>query len=153
MQVPTSTRKSDSSTTTPHAGCTTTVYRQIFYEVHNFSGSTTNLAYQPLGENASTSVSTCTPQQTAVTTSCSAGISATDAGGNFEDDWTLGTDNLSPSGCGVTVNYDHWQMCFNGHPKTFGTISGYVHTNETEVNGHIVPPNSGEMSPGTRIDP
>jgi hypothetical protein len=137
----------------PCVGCSTTIERTVAYQVYNFSGSTTNLANQYIGEVPSVGTDTCTPQESPEYTTCSSGLGRTDGAGSFSDTWSLGYDNESPTGCGVTINSDHWQMCFSGHPKTYATLSGYVHTNSIQINGHTVPPSSGEMSPGTRINP
>jgi hypothetical protein len=69
----------------------------------------------------------------------------TSGSGTFSDQWTLATDNVSPVGCGFTVNYDHWQMCFNDNPITFGTLNGYVHSNSINIEGSIMPPQSNQM--------
>lgn len=134
------------------SGCTTTIRRRVSYQIYNYSGTTTNLGNQVISESVSVGTNSCSPAGSANFATCAEGFT-TSSSGTFTDAWSLNSDNLSPSGCGVPINYDHWQMCFNGNPKAFGTLSGYIHTNSTNINGYVVPPNAGEMLTGTRINP
>jgi hypothetical protein len=117
------------------------------------SGSATNLGNQAIGETASWSTPNCTPPGSPAPDLCASDPGGTSGSGTFSDQWTLATDNVSPVGCGFTVNYDHWQMCFNGNPITFGTLNGYVHSNSINIEGSIMPPQSNQMQTGMRINP
>jgi hypothetical protein len=117
------------------------------------SGSATNLGNQAIGETASWSTPNCTPPGSPAPDLCASDPAGTSGSGTFSDQWILATDNVSPVGCGFTVNYDHWQMCFNGNPITFGTLNGYVHSNSINIEGSIMPPQSNQMQTGMRINP
>lgn len=101
-----------------------------------------------LQESATTSNWTCSvpPPGALQITKCP---SPTGQNGDFTDAWTLDTDDASPVDCGFNIT-DHWQWCDISPAKTFATLSGYVHSNQIEING-VVSPN--KMAAGTVIKP
>src|SRR5437016_6600773 len=72
------------------------------------------------------------------TVSCQSRYSATN--GVTPDRWTLSADGYTPAGCGYDTT-DHWQSCAPSVPKTFGTLTGFIHTNSIKINGYENPPN------------
>ncbi|MGH9478108.1 MAG: hypothetical protein ACRD1A_02670, partial [Terriglobales bacterium] len=81
------------------------------------------------------------------TTAC--GTFNANSNGLFEDDWTVGTDAATPSGCGFSVT-DHWQWCELAPNKTFATLNGFTHQLAIEINSVTSP---AQMAPGTVIRP
>jgi hypothetical protein len=71
---------------------------------------------------------------------------STDSAGMLTDEWGMYT-GYTPSGCGKNI-IDHWQWCApaGSNPaapnpgKTFGTLSGYIHTSDSKINGYANPP-------------
>jgi hypothetical protein len=137
------------------------VWRQVIYEVHNTSGS---LAPQiNIGETATYTQSSPPCSKTVVlsTSLCSEG-GLTSTYGKFTDTWAI-TESASPSGCGVDSLSDHWQACSPSYKDdsfqhtlpvlTFGTLTGYLHTNSVDIRGYITTPNEAGMPTGLRIYP
>ena len=132
-----------------------TPVRDVTYLVQNKDG--TAAANIPIAENITTSGWNCSqsePNPALSTTACD-GKSLTSSSGQFNDLWGW-YENYTPSGCGISVT-DHWQWCAPSgsgpNPgKTFMTLTGYIHTNATEINGYAVPPSNG-MPKGTVIQP
>jgi hypothetical protein len=121
------------------AGCTTTVQRNITYQINNFSGSPAQNVW--IGEVVNTSGWSCTQSNPGLTTTlCSQNDVKSD--GIFTDSWYLSSDSFTPVGCGFNVNSDHWQWCAHSSAQTLGTLQGYVHTNAVSENGVVNPPNT-----------
>lgn len=118
-----------------------TIVRITNYQVYNFDGSSTIVF--PIAESFSTSGWSCTnaSQPPTSTTPCD-GLASTTSG-VFTDQWTDYSTYYTPANCGVNVT-DHWQWCAPTGPnpgKTFMTLSGFIHTVSSEINGYINPPN------------
>lgn len=74
------------------------------------------------------------------TTACNASYS-TDSSGTFNDEWGWYV-GYGPTGCGLSIT-DHWQMCSPSGPvATFMTLTGFIDTNATQINGYTSPPSS-----------
>lgn len=127
------------------SGCTTTVERDVTYQINNFSGTPSQNVW--IGEVVSDSGWSCTQKNPGVsTTQCSA--NDIKSNGVFTDSWTMGLDTYTPVGCGQNVLYDNWQWCAHSPAQILGALQGYVHTNQIEING-VVSPN--KMPTGTVI--
>lgn len=132
-----------------------TPVRDVTYLVQNKDGSAA--ANIPIAENMTWSGWNCSqsePNPPLITTACD-GKSLTSSSGQFNDLWGWYV-NYTPSGCGLNVT-DHWQWCApsGSGPNpgvTFMTLTGYIHTNATEINGYAIPPSNG-MPKGTVIKP
>jgi hypothetical protein len=117
------------------SGCSTTVRRTVTLQVIKFTGSAAYVI--PIGEVPSVSGWNCAQQFPGTTsTPCSQGVD-TDTSGSFQDSWSMSSDAYTPVGCGYSIT-THWQWC--AAPKTFGTLSGYTHTNAINMNGVVSPP-------------
>lgn len=127
-------------------GCTTTIKRLVTYQVKTFSGATAGVISTQ--EDPTVSGWNCTVPSSA-NLEYSKCPTPTDQNGEFTDTWTMGSDGFSPAGCGTNIT-DHWQWCDISPAKTFATLSGYIHTNQIEING-VVSPN--KMAAGTVIKP
>ena len=128
-----------------------TIIRQVTYQVKNFDGSV--VGNIPVAETFSTSNWSCTnaTQPATDTTSCDGTTSTTS--GLFTDSWSDYGTFYTPAGCGVNV-IDHWQWCSPSGPspgKTFMTLTGFIHTIQSEINGYTSPP--GEIPAGTVFNP
>jgi hypothetical protein len=132
--------------------------RLVTYIVYNQDGSAAT--GMPIGENYSVSGWNCTsgpnngsqPNPPLSTTVCD-GSRSTDSTGSFQDGWGWYTA-YGPAGCGLNIT-DHWQWCSPSGPNpavTFMTLTGYMHTNATQIDGYAVPPSDG-MPQGTKIGP
>lgn len=118
--------------------------RFVTYQVQNFNNTAaTNI---PIAESISFGTFSCSqPDPGHSTAQCNAMFS-TDGTGFFTDEWGMYTQ-YTPAGCGVTIT-DHWQWCGptgSAPPapnpgKTFGTLTGYIHTADTSINTYINPP-------------
>jgi hypothetical protein len=118
------------------SGCTTARRRVVTFQVIKFSGSPVFVI--PIGEIPSPSGWNCNGNFPGViTTPCSSGLD-TDTNGMLFDAWSIANDGYSPVGCGFNFT-THWQWCTA--PKTFGTLTGYIHTNAISMNGVVNPPN------------
>jgi hypothetical protein len=127
------------------SGCKTTPMRTVTYQVQNFSGTPANQTW--MGENISVTGWSCTQSNPGFKSApCSSNFN-TNAAGIFSDQWSLGADGYTPTGCGDNVT-DHWQWCAHNSAQTLGTLTGYGHTNAVSING-IVSPNG--MAPGTVV--
>jgi hypothetical protein len=132
-------------------GCYTTVARYTTYGV-KYSDNT-SVGVIPICESPTVSTSTCTPQRGLSYNKCGSDNASTDETGSFTDEWTVGTDSVTPAGCGFNVT-DHWQWYQSATQQiTFGTLTGFVHTNSIKINGYTVPPQSGGMPTGFKINP
>jgi len=130
----------------PCTGCSTTVMRTVTFQVIKFSGSPVFVI--PIGELPSASGWNCTQTYPGLSaTPCAEGVD-TDTNGMFADTWSLARDIYTPVGCGINFT-THWQWCTA--PKTFGTLTGYTHTNAVSMNGVVNPPN--QFTVGTPIYP
>ncbi len=138
--------------------CTSTVRRKVKYQVLNSDGSPApNI---PLGELVSYGSSTCTLGRPIMdVNSCtvaqneiisdrdrirSLGMYATDANGEFTDNWTMGADGYTPTGCGYNVNFDQWQLCglaircsggictYPNAGLTFASLKGWYHNDNID---------------------
>jgi len=127
------------------SGCSTTVRRRVTYQIQNFDG--TNAGATWMGEDFNDGSSSCTPNTQPTSAPCSANFQ-TPSNGLFTDGWSMNSDSYTPPGCGVTVNYDHWQWCQHSPPQTLGTLTGYIHTDKISING-VVSPNA--MTTGTIV--
>jgi len=115
--------------------------RIVNYTVKNYDG--TLAANIPIAENISYSGYNCKQTDPGHNWSHCDGTAHTDGGGNFGDQWGMYT-GFTPSGCGVNIT-DHWQWCgpTGNNPTagiTFGTITGWTHTSNVDINGYINPP-------------
>jgi hypothetical protein len=153
-------------------GCKATVERFVTYKVMNSDGSAA--ANIPLGEAVDYGTSNCTggpgggarpsitidsctvaddqpiPNPSGGANNYSGGMWATMPDGTFTDGWSMGADGYTPSGCGFTVNYDHWQLCglsYYGGTNvglTHATVTGFYHNNQIGINAgstqYILPP-------------
>jgi hypothetical protein len=128
------------------SGCSTTVERDVTYQIWNFSN--TNAGAIKIGENPVDSNWNCNQSDPGTLFSpCSAGYT-TGSSGQFTDVWTLASDVYTPIGCGDNTD-DHWMWCPTG--RSIGHLSGYVHTNAISINGVVNPPN--QFTAGTVINP
>jgi len=128
------------------SGCTTAVNRVVSYQIIKFSLNPVFVI--PIGEAPSVSGWNC--NQTfpgTIYTHCSDGVD-TDTNGMFPDQWSMESDAYTPVGCGYDIT-DHWQWCTA--PKTFGTLTGYTHTDAIKINGVVNPPD--QFAVGTVIYP
>lgn len=123
--------------------------RLVTYRVYNQDG--TVAAGIPIGESYSVSGWNCNtgpnngvqPNPPLTTTSCN-GSRSTGSDGSFQDGWGWYI-GYGPAGCGLNIT-DHWQMCSPSGPNppvTFMTLTGYIHTNGTQINGYAVPGSDG----------
>lgn len=121
------------------------------YHVYNADNSSTVVF--PISEDFTASGWNCTnaPQPPTSTTHCDAGTNTNN--GQFQDIWGDYGTYYTPAGCGVNVT-DHWQWCSPSGPspgKTFMTLSGFIHTVDSKINGYVNPPN--EIPGGTVVNP
>jgi hypothetical protein len=127
-------------------GCSTAVLRAVTYQVTWFSGLAGGIT--AVGENPVDSAWNCNQNYPGVSFApCSQGFMTT-SNGEFTDDWSIGSDGFTPTGCGSNTD-DHWMWCATGN--SIGHLSGYVHTNAVKINGVVNPPN--QFSVGTIINP
>ena len=129
-------------------------WRQVLYELHYLSGA---LAKQvSLGEDFTytQSIPPCTAAIHLNSNSCSLNPAISSTYGRFTDQWAI-SGQASPAGCGISNNVDHWQDCSSqyGTATTYGTLTGYTHTNYINILDHITPPQTNAMTTGSRIDP
>jgi hypothetical protein len=130
------------------SGCTSTVERDVTYQVIKFSGSPAFVI--PIGENITRSGWNCYQSNGGYgTTLCTSGVDTGTDGTFGPDVWTMVSDSYTPPGCGYNI-VDHWQWC--AAPKTIGTLNGYTPTDSISINGSIRPPDVA-MPPGTIINP
>ncbi|HET6217593.1 MAG TPA: Ig-like domain-containing protein [Acidobacteriaceae bacterium] len=127
------------------SGCKTTPMRTVTYQVQNFSGTPANQTW--MGENISVTGWSCTQSNPGFKSAPCSNNFNTNAAGIFSDQWSLGADGYTPTGCGDNVT-DHWQWCAHSSAQTLGTLTGYGHTNAVSING-VVSPNG--MTPGTVV--
>jgi hypothetical protein len=131
----------------PCTGCTTTIQRDVTYQIMNFSGTVTGTI--PIGESATDTGWNCTQSfPTVRSTLCSEGVTA-DAG-EFTDGWSMFSDAYTPAGCGFNVA-DEWEWCASSPARGVGKLTGYIHTNAVSINGVVSPPN--KFASGTIINP
>jgi hypothetical protein len=138
------------------------VWRQVIYEVHNTSGSL--VPQINIGENVTYTQSSppCSGSIQFTPSSCSQPAPAvTNTYGKFTDQWAVNS-TATPAGCGVSNIVDHWQACSPKYTdrslhslpvKTFGTLTGYIHTNAVDILGSITPPQTNHMITGRQINP
>jgi hypothetical protein len=119
--------------------CDTTVQRNTQYRVLNSDGSPA--ANIPIGEimGPFTDYDCSQPPSGSVINSCtlatgeitgsgvtrikSAGMGATNGGGEFTDQWSLASDAYTPAGCGLS-RVDQWQLC--GLAYTSSSFRGQI---------------------------
>jgi hypothetical protein len=132
-------------------GCGTSVDQIVKYGVKYSDGSSVGAI--TICETPTVSSSTCSPPRGISYNACGTHNAATDAGGSFADEWSIGTDNASPASCGINVT-DHWQWYQSAaYQFTFATLTGYAHTDAIQTNGYTVPPQSAAMPTNFRINP
>ena len=130
-------------------------WRQVMYETHYISGA---LAKQvTLGEDFTYTQSSppCNGTIRLNTNQCSSNPAITNTYGRFFDTWEI-SSSATPAGCGIDNVVDHWNDCLQLYvvgAATYGTLTGYTHTDHINIQGHITPPNSNGMTTGTRINP
>ena len=129
-----------------------TILRLVTYQVYNVDGTT--VASIPIAEAFTASGWNCTnaPQPVTETNVCN-GQDQTESNGQFQDTWSNYSTYYTPANCGVNVT-DHWQWCSPSGPSsgiTFMTLSGFIHTVSSEINGYTNPPN--EIPAGTIFKP
>lgn len=120
-----------------------TVVRIVNYHVYNFDGSGTIIF--PIAEVFSATHWSCTnaPQPSTTTTACNGQTSTNN--GLFSDEWSYYGTYYTPPNCGAETVIDHWQWCAPSAPnpgKTFMTLSGFIHTTSSNINGYENPPNA-----------
>ena|GEM_PF-3364270 len=126
------------------SGCTTTVERDVTYQIQNFSGS--NAGTTSICETPTFSGWSCTQAESHQYRNCSS-PTTTDSSGVFTDAWTMSSDAYTPAGCGFSI-VDHWDWAAHNPVQDLGTLTGYVHTNQVSING-VVSPN--QIPSGTVI--
>ena len=113
--------------------------RFVTYQVQNVDK--TAAANIPIAEDLSRTGYNCSlPDPGYVYAHCD-GTHHTNASGILQDEWGMFT-GYSPVSCGVNM-LDHWQWCSPSGPtsgKTFGTLSGWIHTASSDINSYINPP-------------
>jgi len=131
------------------------VWRQVMYEAHYLSGAVATQV--TLGEDFAYTPSTppCTGTIVASTNQCASNPAITNTYGRWIDTWQISSP-ASPAGCGIDNVVDHWNDCLQLYvvgAATYGTLTGYTHTDHINILGHITPPSSNGMTTGTRINP
>ncbi len=133
-------------------GCSTTVQRNVTYQVLNYSGSLPGAI--PMCENVLLSNWSCNQSQdTPTTTTCGKTSGTTSANSTFTDSWTLGGDGFTPVGCGNNVS-DTWSWVASSQSKIFqpvGVLSGYTHTNAVSINNTVLPNPNGSSFVGIKV--
>jgi hypothetical protein len=131
-------------------GCSTTVERDVIYQVTNFSGTPAGaipVCEAPILTNWSCNQA---PSPTRFQ-ACSGPPYITNPDGTFNDGWSLASDVWTPIGCGNDI-VDTWFYAPSPSiQKPIGTLNGYVHTNAISINGVVNPPNS--LPIGTIVRP
>lgn len=129
--------------------------RFVTYQVYNVDGT---LAVNiPIAENITLSGWNCTQHDPGNMTGQCDGTHHNNSTGAFADEWGMYT-GYTPAGCGKNIT-DHWQWCgpAGSNPPaptngiTFGTLTGWIHTVDSQINGYKNPPNP--LPPGTVITP
>jgi hypothetical protein len=126
--------------------------RKTTYQVYNVDNSAAGSI--PIAEDYTTSGWSCTnaSQPVTLTTVCD-GQSSTGSNGQFSDYWSDWGTFYTPDNCGDNVT-DHWQWCSPSGPTpgiTFMTLSGWVHTLSSNINGFVNPPT--QIPTGTVFKP
>lgn len=133
--------------------CSSTVLRDVTYSVKNDDGSSAGKI--ALCESASATNWTCSQSNPGVGyVHCGDNktLNATTSDGEFTDSWYLGSDNYTPSGCGLETVADMWQWDLSPtQPQQFGKLNGYIHTTDIKINGSVTPPQSQRLPNGTCI--
>jgi hypothetical protein len=120
--------------------------RFVTYQVQNVDG--TVAANIPVAEVVTRTGWNCTQSDPGFyIAQCNAQYSTT-ANGILKDEWGMFT-GYTPITCGVNMT-DHWQWCgpAGWNPpapnpgKTFGTLNGWIHTQDSMINGYQLPPNA-----------
>jgi hypothetical protein len=123
--------------------------RVVNYQVCNADNSVASGI--PIGEDFIAADWSCTnaSQPPTSTTLCSDPYT-TSATGAFTDVWSYYGTYYTPPNCGVNVT-DHWQWCTPSGSKSFMTLTGFIHTVDSDINRWINPPN--QIPEGTIIKP
>lgn len=109
-----------------------------------------NLGALQVGEFVAQGTNTCGIGDWVGTTTCDS-LAYTDAISQFIDEWSVNTDNVAFSGCGVDIIQDTWHWCKPlGGTEDAGTLRGYTHSDQIMINS-VVSPN--KMPQGTIIRP
>lgn len=119
--------------------------RFVSYRIYNLDQTPVGLI--SIAEALSETGYSCQQPNPGNQTSTCNGQYMTDSSGGFTDEWGMYT-GFTPAGCGVNI-IDHWQWCNapGANPPapnpglTFQTISGFIHTADTQINGYKNPPN------------
>ena len=129
----------------PCDACATTIQTVIQYQVMNYSGSTAGTIQAceaPVLYNY-----TCHGSFTSEYNQCSNNPTGGNSGpttaysGQITDTWTLGSDKITPAGCGADIT-DPWKWFVSAQiTPTLATLSGYIDTNAISINGVVYPPN------------
>jgi len=136
------------------------------YEVHDHYRPGDLAAQIQIGEDNQISGWNCDQHFNFTTTSCTQSPRArTGDDGTFWDRWGVtGFPVMTPPGCGGNL-LDHCQVCqtdWNAGAwtlgqqlpqQTFGTLTGYIHTDSIGILGYDMPPATNQMPDGFRIDP
>lgn len=119
--------------------CTTTVVRDVTYQVFKLSGS--NVGSIPICESVQLSNWNCSqPDPGGSINACNVNNGVTTASGQFTDEWTLNSDRWTPAGCGFGSIVDTWKYPFsNTIIVPFGTLNGAAFTNSIRINGCTQP--------------
>lgn len=131
-------------------------WRQTIYELHFLSGALATS--RTLGEAFTYSQSSppCTNAIHLTSNNCTSNSTSSTTYAKLTDGWAILGNNASPAGCGISNNVDHWQDCsqlFIVGAATYGTLTGWTHTDTISINTHTMPPQSNAMPTGMRIGP
>jgi hypothetical protein len=119
-------------------GCKTTIQRVIAYQIINFSGSDSGAS--TVCETPTRSGWSCNQPEPTVSANFCSSSPYDSYDGTFRDTWTLSSDNLAPSGCGVNIN-DPWYWAYTSSPTPIGTPAGYIHTDAIQIDDVTTPSN------------
>lgn len=142
------------------SGCSQTIQREVQYQVMQNDGQPA--AFLAVGEEFirtgwGDSCGQSEPEINSNVCNEVPGMGITDSNGIFVDTWSLGSDAYV--GCGWSNVTDHWQMCGydlegNIAARTFGTLTGFFHWDEIQINGVTTSlANTTGMPKGTEIYP
>ena len=118
-------------------GCTTTIFRDVQYQIKNFSN--TNAGPTTICELPSLTGWNCTQNEPRKSARYCGSNPFDSYSGTFVDHWSLESDNFSPSGCGETSVVDPWYWSYTTPKTLLGTPSGSLLTNHITINNVTAP--------------
>lgn len=122
------------------SGCSTTVLREVTYQIQNFDGS--NAGATSICETPSFSNWNCQQTEGHTYGGCPGTAQphtyVTPSSGVFSDDWSMASDSYTPAGCGFNVT-DYWNWASHSPVQDLGKLTGYVHTDKVSINGVVSP--------------